>query len=282
MTALEPLETLYELDNADAVELPVPPLLRELHGPLRFSSRLDRPHVIANFVISLDGVTSLGIPGKAGGGPISGNNEHDRLVMGILRAVSDAVIVGAGTLRAVPNHVWSPEYIYPPLHDIYAALRSAIGKAGPPLNVIVTSGGNIDLDLPVFKSLGVEVLIVTTEPGAGRIRRLSGRSPHVRIHSVDSAGPRLSAQAILEAVGAVRRCERILVEGGPQLIGDFFAEGCLDELFLTQSPQIAGRNGAGKRPGLVAGKIFAPDRPLWGRLVGIKRARNHLFVRYSF
>ena len=171
MSALEPLESLYESDSAGAVDLSAPALLRELYGPLRFSSRVDRPHVISNFVISLDGVTSLGITGQAGGGPISGNNEHDRLVMGILRAVCDAVIIGAGTLRAVPHHVWTPEYIYPPFANPYAALRTSIGKAGPPLNVIVTSGGDIDLELPVFKSAGVEVLIVTTEPGARRSDR---------------------------------------------------------------------------------------------------------------
>ena len=51
-----------------------------------------RPHVIGNFVTSLDGVVSLGIPGKAGGGEISGFNPHDRMVMGLLRAAADAVV----------------------------------------------------------------------------------------------------------------------------------------------------------------------------------------------
>jgi riboflavin biosynthesis pyrimidine reductase len=46
----------------------------------------------------------------------------------------------------------------------------------------------------------------------------------------------------------------ILVEGGPLLMGDFFAERLLDELFLTLAPQIAGRDGSVERPGFVAGK----------------------------
>lgn len=59
---------------------------------------------LANFVTTLDGVVSLGIPGKAGGGPISGENVHDRLLMGLLRVVSDAIIVGAGnSLRVTPS-----------------------------------------------------------------------------------------------------------------------------------------------------------------------------------
>jgi len=74
----------------------------------------------------------------------------------------------------------------------------------------------------------------------------------------------------------------ILVEGGPQLIGDFLADQRLDELFLTLAPQIAGRDGSVERPGLVAGKIFAPEKPLWCRLLGIKRGGSHLFLRYVF
>jgi len=37
-------------------------------------------------------------------GDISGFNQHDHLVMGLLRAIADAVIVGAGTLRLSLTH----------------------------------------------------------------------------------------------------------------------------------------------------------------------------------
>ena len=66
------------------------------------------------------------------------------------------------------------------------------------------------------------------------------------------------------------------------LMGDFFAEQALDELFLTLAPQIAGRDGQAERPGLVMGKQFAPEHPLWGTLVSVKRAGSHLFLRYAF
>ncbi len=65
-------------------------------------------------------------------------------------------------------------------------------------------------------------------------------------------------------------------------MGDFLAEGSLDELFLTLSPQVAGRDGTVERPGFVAGKRFAPERPLWGTLAGVKRGGSHLFLRYAF
>jgi riboflavin biosynthesis pyrimidine reductase len=74
----------------------------------------------------------------------------------------------------------------------------------------------------------------------------------------------------------------ILTEGGPRLFGDFLAEKYLDELFLTLAPQVAGRDGHIERPGLVAGKIFAPEHPLWGKLISLKRGGSHLFLRYAF
>ena len=110
---LAPLETLYEVDQGNA--LPLPPELAGVYGRLAFPPHPGRPYVIGNFVTSLDGVTSLQVPGQAGGGPISGFNPHDHLVMGLLRAAADAVIVGAGTLRAVPHHVWTAAYVCPAL-----------------------------------------------------------------------------------------------------------------------------------------------------------------------
>jgi riboflavin biosynthesis pyrimidine reductase len=65
-------------------------------------------------------------------------------------------------------------------------------------------------------------------------------------------------------------------------MGDFFEGKCLDELFLTLAPQVAGRDGSTGRPGIVAGNRFAPERPLWGTLSGVKRGGSHLFLRYAF
>ena len=275
---LNPLDTLYEeaLGNA----LPLPDALAALYGRLSIAPRSGRPHIIANFVTTLDGVVSLNIPGKSGGGEISGNSQHDRMVMGLLRAIADVVIVGANTARAVPRHVWTAEHIYPPLANAYKQLRTALGKTDPPLNVIVTARGNVNLDLPVFQSGEVAVLIVTSEQGAQHI----GAHPlptHVQVQAV-AGSERISARAILDTVQHIRQSEIVLVEGGAQLLGDFFAGQCLDELFLTLAPQIAGRDATVERPGLVMGKLFAPEQPLWGSLASVKRGGDHLFLRYRF
>ena len=278
MIPLTPLESLLDVARGD--DFPLPPALTKLYGPLRFPLKEGRPYVIGNFVTTMDGVASLSVPGFAAGGPLSGSNPHDQMIMGLLRSVADAVIVGGGTLRSVPNHLWTAEYIYPALSDSYRKLRVASGKKASPLNVIVTERGEIDPGLPVFRSGAVKVLIVTTPMGARRIREC-GLPSSVVIGEVAEGGA-TRARAILSEVGRISPGDIILVEGGPRLMGDFFAGNCLDELFLTFAPQIAGRDGSVERPGFVAGKRFAPEHPLWGTLAGVKRAGSHLFLRYSF
>ncbi|MCX6022919.1 MAG: dihydrofolate reductase family protein [Chloroflexi bacterium] len=277
MSALAPLETLY--DPAHGVDLPLPPELARLYGRLAFPAHQGRAYVVSNFVTTLDGVVSLGVTGNAGGTAISGDNPQDHLVMGLLRAVADAVIVGAGTLRAVPDQLWTPDSICPALAGAYGELRQRLGKSGPPLNVIVTGRGEIDLGLRVFQSGEVPALIVSTPRGAQHIQEAS-LPPAVEI-AVVAGSDRLSARAILDTVIAHRPSTLLLVEGGPHLLGDFLAERCLDELFLTLAPQIAGHDGIAGRLSLVAGKQFAPEQPLWGTLEGMKRSGSHLFLRYT-
>lgn len=277
-TALAPLETLYEVERGHA--LPLPPDLAALYGRLHFPLHPGRPSVIGNFVTTLNGVVTLNIPGQAGGGPISGSNRHVHLVMGLLRATADAVIVGAGTLRAVPQHRWTAQYIYPALSPTYRCLRMSLGKPASPVNVIVTARGELDLTLPVFQSSDIHALIVTTTQGKQRLgaQRLPPTVQVAGVQGVDA----LSAQAIIQAVCKERECSVLLVEGGPQILGIFLAEGLLDELFLTLSPQIAGRDTTTERPGLVMDQLFAPERPCWGTLVSVKRGGDHLFLRYAF
>jgi riboflavin biosynthesis pyrimidine reductase len=157
--------------------------------------------------------------------------------------------------------------------------------------VIVSARGEVDFGLRVFQSGEVPVLIVTTMQGEERIReRGMPIPPRVQVSVVPGEGSS-SAEAILQAVQGMRgmrggrggrECDIILVEGGPRLMGDFFAERLLDELFLTLAPQIAGRDEVTERAGLVMGQLFAPEQPLWGRLLSIKRGGSHLFLRYGF
>ncbi len=199
--------------------------------------------------------------------------------MGLLRAMADAIVVGAGTLRATPRHLWRADRVSPGFSEAHAELRKRLHKAPEPLNVIVTSSGLLDLDAPLFRGGEVPVLVLTTLSGEQTLRRHG--EPPVQVVAVTEA-KRLSADTVLGAIEQIQGGGLVLTEGGPQLIGEFFARGKLDELFLTLSPQVAGRDGSTDRPGLVAGYLFAPEAPIWGRLVSVKRAGSHLFLRYGF
>lgn len=279
MNTLQPLQSLF--DMAPGEELPLPPEIAGLYGSLRLPLHSGRPYVIGNFVSSLDGVVSLQDTGKKGGGEISGNNRQDHFVMGILRAAADVIVIGAGTLRDSPGHRWTAAHVAPAFSQAYRQLRDALGKPEPPLIVIVTARGDVSMKLALMREGTIPVLIVTTSRGLERIREQQV-PPLVQVVDVGGQADIIGAQAILQAAARVRRCDVVLTEGGPQLLGVFLAGRVLDELFLTLAPQIAGRDERHTRPGLVMGQLFAPEHPMWGELVSVKRGESHLFLRYKF
>jgi riboflavin biosynthesis pyrimidine reductase len=102
-----------------------------------------------------------------------------------------------------------------------------------------------------------------------------------------SGDGRFNARAVLAEIAEClgQAAPLVLLEGGPQVMGDFFAEKQIDELFLTLAPQVAGRtgdNGLPERPGLVAGRLLAPAHSAWGTLLTVHQADSHLFLRYRF
>lgn len=300
-----PLETLIDLAAraTDAQPLPLPQALAERYGTLAFPTHPARPYVISNFVSSLDGVVALATAGVDDGSALSGGLAQDKLVMGTLRSVCDAVVVGAGTLNAIPKFLLTADGVFRPLAQDYAALRAALGKPPAPLHVILSGHGALDLSARIFQSGEVPALIVTTAEGQARIQAAQMLPPAVTVVAVsaDDAPSRVGesggrgqqaavpAAAVLAAIVAVLGASApdplVLVEGGPHVLDSFLAGRLLDELFLTLSPQVAGRSrstNGGERPGFVAGTLFAPADSRWATLLSVKRAGNALFLRYAF
>jgi riboflavin biosynthesis pyrimidine reductase len=257
--------------------LGMPTELERRYGrPLVVPLRPDRPTVIANFVSTLDGIVALGQGQLSGGGLISGFHEPDRFVMGLVRALADVIVVGAGTLRGSSGHGWTAERVHPESAAAFAAWRAEMGLAQHPTTVVVTGSGEIPIEHRGLNDPSIPVVIATTPRGAERLRR-AGLGQHVSIESVDAA-ENLDADALI-AIGASRGARLILTEGGPHVLGEFVRGGLLDELFLTLAPQVVGRDASG-RLGLVEGLALPPADARWHELVSLRRSADHLFLRY--
>lgn len=260
-------------------------------GPLEIPLRPDRPTIVANFVESLDGVVALGTGPRGGGSDISGASRADRFVMGLLRTLADGVVVGAGTMRSAPRHEWTPGGIAPGWAGDFAAWREALGLAGQPTILVVTSTGDLPEGHPALAREDVPVVIATTARGADRLTGLverltgSGRltgdaTRRVRVEVLADSGS-VSPQAIAAVLG--RLGIRLAVcEGGPHLLAGLLEGGCVDELFLTVAPQVLGRGPGAARLGLAEGRAWPPGEAAWGELLSVRRSRSHLFLRYAF
>jgi riboflavin biosynthesis pyrimidine reductase len=281
---MEPIQTLYERSCEGETPSLADALRAEYGGDLRFpAAPPNRPLVVANFVSTLDGVTSFDIPGKSGGAPISGANRGDRFIMGLLRASADAVLVGSGTVEAVShNHVWVAEYIFPQAADRYREYRQTVlGKPRYPLNVIISGTGRLDLTRAVFHTPEIAVLVLTTEAGRRGLAGAGvGALSTTAVRVLPAEGGKLLPWEILRILHGEFGARLILHEGGPMLLGQFLADGLVDELCLTLAPQIAGRMEARFRPALIMNTEFGPDTAPWLNLLSVKRGGDHLYLRY--
>ena len=281
---MEAIRTL--IDQQDASPGPsLPDDLRVLYGgDLRFqASSARRPYVVGNFVSTLDGVISFEVPGHSGGGTISGSDEADSFVMGLLRASVDAVVVAAGTVSQVsPNHLWIAESIYPKAKDSYAGYRQrSLKKAGRPLLVVVSGRGRLDLGRAIFHAPGARVLIVTTKAGSQELASAGVSAlDSTKVVALDDTGGLIDPSAILTLLHDEYGVRIVLHEGGATLFGHFMAQGLVDEVFLTLAPQIAGRTSERPRPGMVAGVAFLPEGAPWFKLVSAKYRGDHLYLHY--
>lgn len=279
-TELEPLDTLYSIE--DNALLPLPNELVRIYGPLSLPLTAEKPYVISNFVTSLDGKISLNMPGKMSGGDISGHNLQDRFVMGLLRALADVVLITSMSLRVARHHLWTAQTIYPELANSFAELRARLGLAPVPLHVVITGRGDLNTDHRVFTSGEVPSLVLTTRAGEAHAeeRKLPANVPVVYLEPSGQLGAGEILAAVREFSG--ERARLVLSEGGAHLLGTLLQGDRLDELFLTLAPQAVGNDKSLDRPSLVAGHALAPDAPRWSELVSLKRGGSFLFLRYRF
>jgi riboflavin biosynthesis pyrimidine reductase len=278
---METMHTLYERAPAPASTLP-PELAAAYDGGLVVPDGQpgERPYVLVNFIETLDGVISYTQPGEPYQGTVGGKSDIDHMVMGILRARADAVIFGSGSLREDKGHIHTPAFVSPPQAKAYAAMRAALGKGeAQPLSVVISASGQIDLDERTFHAPDLRVVVVTTAVGEERLRG-EALPAGVEVRAVDGAET-VDVLAMLRLLADDYGVRVALNEGGPLVLASFLAVGAVDELFLTLAPQLAGRAAERPRRALVEGAAFSPADAPNTRILSVKQAGEHLFLRYA-
>ncbi len=179
----------------------------------------ENPCLRGGFVVSVDG----GISHAGGSRPLQ--SAADVAAFHALRAVTDAVVVGAGTARTEG---------YGPVRPRAAgtAWREQHGRPGTPPLVIVSR--SLDLE-PAARCFSGPAFVVTCETADAR-----RRDQLAEVASVIVAGKaRVDLQAAVRELRA-RGLTRLLCEGGPQLLTSLLTAGLLDELCLTLTPLLLG------------------------------------------
>ncbi|MGN6254510.1 MAG: dihydrofolate reductase family protein [Solirubrobacterales bacterium] len=194
----------------------------------------DRPLVGMNFVATVDGRAT--IEGRSG--PIGSDADTEMLVG--LRTRFDAVMIGAGTMRAE--------------------------RYGPMKRLMVLVSGRLDLpwDAPLFAEEG-EVTIFTASEAEP-----PGTAATLDVVRHEGAVNLPEALRYLRHEHGVRA---LLSEGGPHLHEQMQAEGLVDDLFLTTAPKLSG----GEAPRIVEGPL---PGVIGLELAWLLEEDGELFARY--
>lgn len=212
-------------------------------------------HVRTSFICSADGAVSLDGSSMPLGGP------GDRRLFGLLRDLSDLVLVGAGTARAERYRVPRP------VGDRLDRRRRH-GLPDAPALAVVSS--RLDLD-PADELFSTGRPILITHQGAPVERRLAlARVADVLVSGLESVDLRGAAAQLRE-----RGYRRVHCEGGPRLFRAALAAEVVHELCLTLAPLLTGP-GAER---IVTGSPLPAARRM--SLVHTLTEDGYLFLRYA-
>jgi 5-amino-6-(5-phosphoribosylamino)uracil reductase len=182
-----------------------------------------------------------------------------------LRAGSDAVLVGAGTIRAD-----NPRLL---LHS-QARRQARIARSATPdpVRVVLTASGDLDPGARIFTSGGAgRIVYAASGAAAGLAKRLGD------LADVVDAGDPLDLTAVLTDL-AGRGIRRLMVEGGSSVHTSFLAAGLADELRLAIAPFFIGDSAA---PRFVGDGVFpcGPGAP--AELTDARQVGNDVVLTYA-
>jgi riboflavin-specific deaminase-like protein len=215
--------------------------------------REDRPFVAMNFAATVDGRATIdGVSGPIG-------SDADTAMLAGLRTRFDAVMIGAGTMRA-------ERYGRPVPSQEKRERRERLGLPHDPLMVIVSGGLDLPWDAPLFTEGGGRVLIFTASD-----EEPPETATPLRVVRHDG---RVDLRSALRHLHEERGIRALLCEGGPRLHAELQSDGLVDDLFLTIAPKLAG----GKGPGILEGRLPAPVNM---ELAWLLEEEGELFARYT-
>ena len=156
-----------------------------------------------------------------------------------LRAWSDAVAVGAGTVIA---------------DDPSLTVRDpAFGAATDPLRVVVDARGRVPRERRCFDDRAPSLVATTDLAPRSQIEAWRERGADVAVLDRDETAG-VSLAALVDELGK-RDVQGLLIEGGPTLAWGAIREGIVDEVVFYLAPMLVGGTAA---PTLVDGEGFAP------------------------
>ena len=237
------LRLIYHRDEPAPRDVP----LEHVYADLTFPPREPLPFVALNMVQTLDGAAAIG--GRAW----TIGTAVDHHLYRTLHGAVDAVLAGAGTLRA--------EDVVAGTHPHLRARREAAGLPPTPTAVVLTAAASFDetvLGKRFFTGREYPSLLLTTERARpADIDRVRALGVEVAVVAADDAGL-VDVQAALRHLAA-RGMRRVLAEGGPRLATALLRRGLVDELFLTLTVRLSGDPAA---PRILAGEAAIALDPI--------------------
>jgi riboflavin-specific deaminase-like protein len=198
----------------------------------------NRPYVLLSCAMSIDGYIDDTTPQRL---VLSSEEDLDRV--DAVRAGSDAILIGATTLRRD-----NPRLLVKSADR--RSDRMARGLPPYPLKVTVTASGDLNSDLRFWHSGGPK-LVYCPISVASKVRDLLGN-----LAEVCSLGDTVEFGAVLDDLGK-RGIRRLMVEGGEIVHTQFLQAGLVDEIHLAIAPFLLGDSTA---PRFVNAGTF-PDGP---------------------
>jgi 5-amino-6-(5-phosphoribosylamino)uracil reductase len=202
-----------------------------------------RPYTLLSCAVSADGCLDDGSADRL---VLSGPQDLDEVDE--LRAASDAIFVGAGTIRADNPRllVRSPAR---------AARREAAARPPHPLRVTVTATGRLNPSARFFTGPGTP-LVYCAAPALPAARASFGGAAVI----IDAGDPP-SLRDIFADLYSERLVATLLIEGGSHIVRDVLAEDLADELRLAIAPFFVG-DATAPRFGLPAAYPHTPANPM--------------------